>query len=806
MSCNRWVTMLAAVAGALGSIACGDGAEPLAVEEPARPVVSIAVDPAHGVAPLEVSFAATIAGGVGPIELRWDFGDGFHLVDDQTVTHVYWKPGSYTTRLAATDALGRVAEAELAAPVVVDTDVTPSVRAFAEPDAGTVPLIVAFRAESAGGNGELAYRWDFGDRSDPSAAPAPLHAYRTVGLFEASVEVRDEDGDVAAARVTVEVLPENEWPTAVAQIVEGACAVPAITAVVLDASKSADAEGDELRFTWFFSERPQGSVAELEDVHASRARFVPDVVGSYAVRVVVSDGDHNSLSPELRVQAASTPAAVAAAAGDGQHARVGTATGPLVARLLNECGAGLEGTLAWLGDNAAVDQATTSTDAAGHAENRAVLGVAAGPASVWATYGALVAEFHLVADPGPPARIVQRRVLPVPVSSEGVEVQWDAFDELGNLASLEEVTLDLRLFGAPGTATHASFSPPGAAPDHERAVTTKDGTARARIYDTTAETAYLAAQAASHAGLAVEGSTVFFAEDFEAKHTVWSLDAVAESPFEIGAPTIGPQGAHGGTRVLATRLHEPVGSALTVAERLLDLGFPYLLESVRLRFWHWYDTGPDRPADAPTCSPVSALVTLDTLMFPPAGGYPGLPNCTYSSITGFSGRSDGWEEAVVPLDTLRDRLAFQLVRPTVEPGEGGLGWFVDDVIVEATTSPAGIVFLPGPPVTTDVHVVRDGVALGCAAELHVRVYDAFRNRVGAQETVAFASGGIVSMSDGWPRDGAFEGGTRDDGTIELSVASHYAGAATFEAWLPGVAGSASTATLVFAAEGSPCEP
>jgi len=72
---------------------------------------------------------------------------------------------------------------------------------------------------------------------------------------------------------------------------------PGVTgvAVLLDASGSADPDGDSLLFTWTFDSRPNGSGSTLEGADTSTASFVPDLRGTYVVRLSVSDG---SLSAE----------------------------------------------------------------------------------------------------------------------------------------------------------------------------------------------------------------------------------------------------------------------------------------------------------------------------------------------------------------------------------------------------------------------------------------------------------------------------------------------------------------------------
>ncbi len=60
--------------------------------------------------------------------------------------------------------------------------------------------------------------------------------------------------------------------------------------VDLDGTESSDADGDLLAYSWALLSNPEGSSAAVEDSARPRARFTPDLVGTYVVRVTVDDG------------------------------------------------------------------------------------------------------------------------------------------------------------------------------------------------------------------------------------------------------------------------------------------------------------------------------------------------------------------------------------------------------------------------------------------------------------------------------------------------------------------------------------
>jgi hypothetical protein len=59
-----------------------------------------------------------------------------------------------------------------------------------------------------------------------------------------------------------------------------------------------------LLFFWLLKETPAGSAAKLESVSTARPSFVPDVAGTYTVRLIVNDGTADSAPQEAQVVAA----------------------------------------------------------------------------------------------------------------------------------------------------------------------------------------------------------------------------------------------------------------------------------------------------------------------------------------------------------------------------------------------------------------------------------------------------------------------------------------------------------------------
>jgi hypothetical protein len=60
--------------------------------------------------------------------------------------------------------------------------------------------------------------------------------------------------------------------------------------VILFGDTSFDPKGGELDYQWKLVSTPKGSTAMLYDDNSSQAKFIPDAVGIYKVRLVVNSG------------------------------------------------------------------------------------------------------------------------------------------------------------------------------------------------------------------------------------------------------------------------------------------------------------------------------------------------------------------------------------------------------------------------------------------------------------------------------------------------------------------------------------
>ena len=155
--------------------------------------LAVANGPYQGVAGADLSFTAS--GSTDPdgsIEsFDWDFGDG-ETGSGPAPLHTYAQQGSYTVVLIVTDDRGRTGTDSTTA--IILGNEAPWAEANGPYDA-VVGEEVAFTASgSIDNDGSIQdFRWNFGDGT-VGTGPAPLHAYTTIGTFQALLTVTDDKG------------------------------------------------------------------------------------------------------------------------------------------------------------------------------------------------------------------------------------------------------------------------------------------------------------------------------------------------------------------------------------------------------------------------------------------------------------------------------------------------------------------------------------------------------------------------------------------------------------------------------------
>jgi hypothetical protein len=112
-----------------------------------------------------------------------------------------------------------------------------------------------------------------------------------------SVVLRAQDARGASIDHTIVVQVNNRRPTValttnavpVPVVSVAPIRVPVGTEVLLDGGDSRDADGDTLSYSWTLVSKPAGSVATIKNDSSTKASFVPDVGGSYGIKLRATD-------------------------------------------------------------------------------------------------------------------------------------------------------------------------------------------------------------------------------------------------------------------------------------------------------------------------------------------------------------------------------------------------------------------------------------------------------------------------------------------------------------------------------------
>ncbi|MEM6766366.1 MAG: PKD domain-containing protein, partial [Bacteroidota bacterium] len=145
----------------------------------------------EGCSPLAVQFTDLSTTTANTI-YQWDLGNGNTSTFPDAFA-IYTNPGQYTVRLTITDTLtNAVSTLEEVAYITVFADPQPDFDA--DVYNGCAPLTVNFTDLSTlGGGNIISWLWDFGD-GNISTAQNPSHTYTSVGIFDVTLVVEDDNG------------------------------------------------------------------------------------------------------------------------------------------------------------------------------------------------------------------------------------------------------------------------------------------------------------------------------------------------------------------------------------------------------------------------------------------------------------------------------------------------------------------------------------------------------------------------------------------------------------------------------------
>lgn len=175
-------------------------------------------------------------------------------------------------------------------------------------------------------NDSLTYQWTL---IKPAGSTATLVSASVAmpnftadlpGTYVATLIVNDGKLNGTAKSVTVTATVVNAKPIANAGTFQN---VLTTTKVILDGSKSTDANNDTLTYQWTIA-KPTGSTAILSSVTDAMPNFIVDLPGVYVATLTVSDGVSKSTPVDVSVTAVVINATPLANAGSAQNVVTGT--------------------------------------------------------------------------------------------------------------------------------------------------------------------------------------------------------------------------------------------------------------------------------------------------------------------------------------------------------------------------------------------------------------------------------------------------------------------------------------------------
>jgi hypothetical protein len=168
-------------------------------------------------------------------------------------------------------------------------------------------------------NDLLTYQWNIVSKPAGSTYSSlsgnvvnPTFTPDLTGTYVFNLFVNDGYVNSAASSVTITVNKANSIPVANAGTAQN---VVAGSIVTLDGSKSSDADGDLITYSWSFTSKPNGSNVALSNFAVVNPTFTPDVAGAYVLNLVANDGKVNSVAVPVTINAAKVNTAPVANAG-----------------------------------------------------------------------------------------------------------------------------------------------------------------------------------------------------------------------------------------------------------------------------------------------------------------------------------------------------------------------------------------------------------------------------------------------------------------------------------------------------------
>lgn len=216
------------------------------------------------------------------LEYSWDFGDG-KTGSGVKVNHKYSRPGQYVVILNVDDG-SKVNNSHSQITEVVIVNVPPVSNAGEDILASANETVKFNGSKSIDFDGKInSFIWQFGD-GETGKEINPTHVYKSPGIYSVLLKVIDDSNTDSNTGIDTISVRINARPVAEAGDDRVAFTGGAHDAVLFDASKSFDPDGDPLTFKWQFGD---GKIAKGVKVNHTFTKS-----GIFNVTLEVDDGSN----------------------------------------------------------------------------------------------------------------------------------------------------------------------------------------------------------------------------------------------------------------------------------------------------------------------------------------------------------------------------------------------------------------------------------------------------------------------------------------------------------------------------------
>ena len=223
------------------------------------------------------------------ISFYWDLGDGT-TSREPVVTHKYEQSGDYKVVLTVTDTSGLQCSTAVTSQVVRSSKRPNS--AFTAPDKACSEQPLTFEVSASEGQPgkKINYYWDFGYGTKVTGQTKVTKSYNAGGDFKVSLKVDDGGNTFCSSDTTEKLIHINQPPMAIIgeDTILKCVANNSDLEVTFDASKSNDANNDDLSYYWDFGDGTKG-----EGVHVTH-KYVQ--LGNYDVKLIAKDSSTTGCS------------------------------------------------------------------------------------------------------------------------------------------------------------------------------------------------------------------------------------------------------------------------------------------------------------------------------------------------------------------------------------------------------------------------------------------------------------------------------------------------------------------------------